>query len=94
MSMYVVAIVLILISYQAGVRLTKWWANIAITALLVVPWFFVTAPFWRALGHLSGGDAGMAVGFLFLSIFPYSMFGALVLIAFLFGKSNKIDMIS
>ena len=92
--MYLVAIVLILISYQAGVRLTKWWASIAMTALLVMGFVIFTAPLWRALGNLSGGDAGMAAGFLFLSIFPYSIFGALVLLAFLFGKSNKIDMIS
>ncbi len=36
----------------------------------------------------------MAIGFMILLLFPYAAYVALVLVAYLFGKSNKVDMIS
>ena len=36
----------------------------------------------------------MAIGFMILLLFPYAAYVALAVVAYLFGKSNKVDMIS
>ena len=91
---YIIAAGLIVAAYLVGLKLKKWQARAMIVAAIVFPFFIVTEPLWRGLGDLDGEDAGMAAAFLLLSLFPYSIFVALVLAAYLFGKSNKVDMIS
>lgn len=80
--------------YFVGLKLEKSTARIAMALLISVPYIVWASPFWMPLGYLEGGDAAMAIGFLFLLLFPYAAYGALVLAAYLFGKSNKVDMIS
>ena len=95
MTLYAFAAVFIVLAYFVGLKFRKWVARSTLAALIFVPYVACSSPFWRQLPRdLGAGDAGMAIGFMILLLFPYAAYVALAVVAYLFGKSNKVDMIS
>ena len=93
---YLAAAGLIILAYLIGIKLRpKWQARSAIATVIFIPFLILTTPLWRTFFRPASGESmGMASGFLFLSLIHYSIFVALVLTAYVFGKANRIDMIS
>jgi hypothetical protein len=94
-TLYAFATVFIVLAYFVGLKFRKWRARLALAALMIVPYCAWSSPLWLQLPRdLQNGDAGMAIGFMFVLLFPYAGYVALTLVAYSFGKSNKVDMIS
>ena len=95
MTLYAFAAVFIVLGYFVGLKFRKCVARSALAALIIVPYVAWSSPLWRQVPRdLGTEDAGMAIGFMILLLFPYAAYVALVVVAYLFGKSNKVDMIS